>query len=103
VVEQDSVERAGIPRDIRLPLVVTRQNNNRFSARVIVKAHYGFWRGALARSVPVVGKNEEPLYFEPATLHDMIENRDRGPDGTPIVEWCGTFDETDLKSCSSFP
>ncbi|KAF2450171.1 hypothetical protein P171DRAFT_479280 [Karstenula rhodostoma CBS 690.94] len=103
VVEQDSIEKAGIPRDIKLPFIVTRQNNNRFSARVTVKAHYGFRRGPLARSVPVVGKNEEPLYFDPATLEDMIENGNRGPDGTPIVESCGMFDEKDLKSCSSFP
>ncbi|KAJ4354320.1 uncharacterized protein N0V89_006055 [Didymosphaeria variabile] len=103
VVEQDSVEKSGIPRDIKLPLIVTRQNNNRFSARVTVKAHYGFWRGALARSVPVVGKNEEPLYFDPATLEDMIKDGTRGPDGTPVVELCEKFDEADLKSCSSFP
>ncbi|KAK7177631.1 hypothetical protein DPSP01_002398 [Paraphaeosphaeria sporulosa] len=103
VIEQDSVEKGGIPRDIKLPLIVTRQNNNRFSARVTVKAHYGFRRGPLARSVPVVGKNEEPLYFDPATLDDMIENGSRGPDGTPIVESCGIFDEKDLKNCSSFP
>ncbi|KAL1599820.1 hypothetical protein SLS60_007625 [Paraconiothyrium brasiliense] len=103
VVEQDSIEKSGIPRDIRLPLIVTRQNNNRFSARVSVKVHYGFWRGALARSVPVVGKNEEPLYFDPLTLEDMLEVGVRGPDGTPVVESCGKFDETDLKSCSSFP
>lgn len=100
-VEQDSVEKSGIPRDIKLPLIVTRQNNNRFSARVTVKAHYGFWRGALARSVPVVGNNEQPLYFDPATLENLVENGAKGPDGTAIVQSCGILDEVNLKKYSS--
>ncbi|KAJ4288969.1 hypothetical protein N0V90_011311 [Kalmusia sp. IMI 367209] len=103
VVEQDSVEKSGIPRDIRLPLIVTRQNGGRFLARITVKAHYGFWRGALARSIPVVGKNDEPLYFDPATLENMAKDGEKGPDGTLVAESCESFDGIDLKSWGSFP
>ncbi|KAF1957693.1 hypothetical protein CC80DRAFT_592202 [Byssothecium circinans] len=103
VIEQDSIQKSGIPRDIKLPLIVTRQSGGRFLARVTVKVHYGFWRGALARSIPVVGKNDEPLYFDPATVEAMAQNGEKGPDGTPVAELCGPFDGIDLKDWSSFP
>lgn len=103
VVEQDAVEKSGIPREIRLPLIVTRPGDRRFSACVTVKAHYGFWRGALARSVPVIGKNNEPIYFDPATLESVAKSRQRGNDGTIIAELYGPFDKVDLMTWSSFP
>lgn len=103
MVEQNAVQRSGIPRDIRLPLIVTRAGSGRFSARVTVKAHYGFWRGPLARSIPVIGKNDEPLYFDPSKLESMVDAKERGPYGTLIAESCGVLNEVDLESLSSFP
>ncbi|KAF2653631.1 hypothetical protein K491DRAFT_680400 [Lophiostoma macrostomum CBS 122681] len=106
VIEQDSVAKSGIPREIRLPLIVTRPGGARFSARVTVKVHYGFWRGALARSVPVVGKNHEPLFFDLQTLREVAERGEKGVDGTRIAEVVGEMegrlDGVDLGSLSSF-
>ncbi|KAF2469214.1 uncharacterized protein BDR25DRAFT_51859 [Lindgomyces ingoldianus] len=103
VVEQDSVAKAGIPRAIRLPLIVTRPIGGRFSARVTITAHYGFWRGKLARSIPVVGKNNDQLYFDPATLAAMAETGEKGVDGTAVAEQVGALDDVDLVSWSSLP
>lgn len=102
-IEEDHVAKAGIPRIVELPLIVTRETQARFSARVTVKAHYGFWRGALARSVPVLGKNDSPLFFDPTSLESMAKTgTSRGPDGTFIVEQAGLFDDLDLSSLSTF-
>lgn len=100
-VEQDDVEKSGIPREIRLPFIVTRQNKGRFLARVTIKAHYGFWRGALARNVPVVGKNDHPLYFDPSTLEEMEKSKKKGPDGKLVAEACGIFDDLELERWST--
>jgi hypothetical protein len=67
-----------------------------------VKAHFGFWRGTLARSVPVLGRNDEPLFFDPETLVRMAgEGVERGPDGRLIAEDIGGLDGVDLRGRSS--
>jgi hypothetical protein len=102
-IEEDHVAKEGLPRTIELPLIVTRESRGRFSARVTVKAHYGFWRGAIARSVPVLGKNDSPLYFDPTSLDSLIEKgKNKGPDGQLIVEQAGMFDDLDLSDFSTF-
>ena len=101
-IEENRIAKSGVPRDVLLPLVVTHRSR-RFRARVTVKAHFGFWRGALARSVPVLGRNDEPLYFEPAVLKSMAERGlDKGPDGTLVAEEVGSLDGEDLQAWSSF-
>lgn len=102
-IEEDLVAKDGIPRTIELPLIVTTKSQGRFSAQVTVKAHYGFWRGALARGVPVLGKNDSPLFFDPVMLASMATtNTSRGPDGRLVVEQAGAFDDLDLSKYSTF-
>jgi len=99
-IEQDAVAESGIPRNIELPLVITTRGESRFSAKVTVKAHYGFRRGPLAR---VLGKNDEPLFFDPMVLESMANmGVEKGPDGKFIVKHSGPFDSVDLRSLSSF-
>lgn len=101
VIKEDKVSRGGVPEALRLPIIVARPSATRFSARVTIKAHYGFWRGRLARSIPVVGKNDDPLYFDPKTLEEMMEKGTRGVDGTKIAEHVGELDALDLGKWSS--
>jgi hypothetical protein len=102
-IEEDRVAKTGIPRHIELPLIITLQDEGRFCARVTVKAHYGFWRGALARSIPVLGKNDQPLYFDPPVMLSLATmGVEKGLDGKPIVENGGEFDQVDLAELSSF-
>jgi len=100
-IEEDRIAKAGIPRDLLLPLIVTHQSQ-RFRARVTVKAHFGLWRGTLARSVPVLGRNDEPLFFDPGALEKMArEGVERGPDGKLIAEEVEALDGLDLRVWSS--
>ncbi|KAK8103438.1 uncharacterized protein PG998_010471 [Apiospora kogelbergensis] len=109
-VAEDAVDAAGIPEYLVLPLIVTpallgngRQGREggakgrRFSMRVEVNARFGIWRhGVLADMVPVMGRADEPLYFDPAVLQRWMEEGRRGVGGTRVVEWRGELDKVDL-------
>lgn len=71
-IDEDIVAKQGVPREIVLPLIVVFQGEGRFSARVTVGAHYGFWRGVLARKVPVLGHSDKPLFFDPSKLTALV-------------------------------
>ncbi|KAF1991486.1 hypothetical protein K402DRAFT_388884 [Aulographum hederae CBS 113979] len=64
----------------------TPGRGNRFALHLTLHAHYGFWRGPIAHTVPVLGKNDEPVYFDPDVLEQMAERGDRGVDGRLVVE-----------------
>ncbi|KAF2105078.1 hypothetical protein NA57DRAFT_51857 [Rhizodiscina lignyota] len=102
-IREDEVAKQGIPHIVDLPLIVTRPGEGRFSATIQVKAHYGFWRGPLARTIPVLGKNDAPVFFDPPTLTSLAAlGVERGPDGELIAQHGGSFDAVDLQTMSSF-
>ncbi|KAK6860777.1 hypothetical protein PG995_004413 [Apiospora arundinis] len=119
-VAEDAVDAAGIPEYLVLPLIVTPAlppqrkkqqqqrigrgggggggaRGRRFSMRVEVNARFGFWRrGVLAEMVPVMGRADEPLYFDPGVLHQWMEEGRRGVGGNKVVEWVGELQEVNL-------
>ena len=101
-IEENRIKEDGMPRKMRMPLIVTRKLARRFSARVIVTAHYSIIRGPLAKLVPVIGKMDDPLFFEPDALEAAIEQKQTGPDGTPIAERIGNLNDVSLSQYSSF-
>lgn len=100
-VTEDSVDRAGVPQYLRIPVILTHQAR-RFSMRVVVKARFGFWRGKLAETVPVLGRADEPLYFDPLEMHQMAERGQKGKrDGVQLVERRGELEDINLREhCS---
>lgn len=101
-IEEDRIAKSGLPRIVSLPLIVAH-HNTRFQARVTVRAHFGFWRGALARRVPVLGRNDDPVCFNSRALIEMAKMREeRGPDGRLIAEEFGSLHKIDLQEFSSF-
>lgn len=103
-VAEDPVDAAGIPKHLVLPLIVTAPpprrrsgKGRRFSMRVEVRARFGFWRhGMLADIVPVLGRADEPLYFDPGVLRQWMEEGRTGVGGIQVVEWRGGLEGVDL-------
>jgi hypothetical protein len=92
VIREHSVSKTGIPTSIKLPIIVMPTANRRFSAKIAVHAEYGFWQGPWAEMVPVLGKNDDPLYFDPDELELREVEAARGKDGELIVERVGELD-----------
>ena len=103
-VEENDVLKSGMPREMRMALVVNTKEERRFSARVIVTAHYAFNRGVIAKMIPVIGKSHDPLYFDPAVLRDIAQKQTQtGLDGRPIAENVGPIEGIALSEYTSFP
>ena len=101
-VKEDRLKKDGLPPEMHMPIIVTSKEPRRFLARVTVSAHYAIVRGQLARMIPVIGKMDEPLYFDPAALDAAIEGNQTGPDGTPVAQNIGNLNEVSLAGFSSF-
>ncbi|KAF9771278.1 hypothetical protein IL306_011092 [Fusarium sp. DS 682] len=99
-VEENAVDKAGVPDYLVVPFIITHRSR-RFSMRVAIHARYGFWRGKLADSVPILGRADEPLYFDPLVMRRVMEKGRRGVNGEKVVEWRGELDETKLQEYSS--
>lgn len=108
-VAEDPVDAGGIPKHLVLPLIVTvspqkkkqgargRGQGRRFSMRVEVNARFGFWRhGVLADIVPVLGRADEPLYFDPGVMQQWMEEGRTGMGGIKVVDWRGELESLDL-------
>jgi hypothetical protein len=96
VLTENGISRKGVPRSLELPIIVSPRSGRRFSAKVTVHAHYGIWRGPLAKTIPVLGKNDDPLFFDPLVLEEMAARRSRGFDRSIIVERAGILEDHDL-------
>ena len=102
-IEEDRIMKKGMPREMQMPLIVTMKEERRFSAKVVVSAHYAFKRGLYSKLVPVIGRDADPLYFDPSVLHELARDSKTGLDGKPIAETMGSFDDLALPKYSSFP
>ncbi|KAK8121603.1 hypothetical protein PG984_010273 [Apiospora sp. TS-2023a] len=107
-VAEDPVDAGGIPKHLVLPLFVTvpphkkrgsrTGKGRRFSMRVEVNARFGFWRhGLLADIVPVLGRADEPLYFDPGVMRQWMEEGRTGVGGIKVVEWRGELEAINLE------
>lgn len=93
-IDEDHSLATGMPREFKLPLIVNLKESRRFSAKLVVAAEYGFKRGRLAKNFPVIGRNVQPLFFDPQLLQDIAkENTRTGQDGKPIAELVGNLDQ----------
>ena len=89
-ISENPVSANGIPAFVVIPLLVGH-HQRRVSMRVTVKATFGFWRGKLAESVPVLGRADDPVFFDPAVLEKSLELGDKGVDGTKIIDFAGNI------------
>ncbi|KAF5681878.1 hypothetical protein FCIRC_5307 [Fusarium circinatum] len=71
------------------------------STRAGIHARFGFWRGKLAEVVPILGRADEPLFFDPLVMSRAMEKGRRGVNGEKVVEWRGALDEVALQEYSS--
>lgn len=105
-IDEDNILATGMPRNLKLPLIVNMKEPRRFSAKLVVAAHYGFKKGSLAKTFPVIGKKVAPVFFDPQLLQDLAQQTTRtGPDGKPIAKLVGNLDVISLNTSeySSFP
>ena len=103
-VEENDILKSGVPREMEMALVVNMKEERRFSAQVVVKAHYAFNRGLIAKMIPVIGKSHDPLYFDPAVLRNIAQKQTQtGLDGRPIAENVGLIEGITLSEYTSFP
>ncbi|KAF5648298.1 hypothetical protein F25303_5022 [Fusarium sp. NRRL 25303] len=99
-VEESSVDKAGVPDYLVVPFII-RHRSRRFRMRVGIHARFGFWRGKLAEVVPILGRADEPLFFDPLVMRRAMEKGRRGVNGEKVVEWRGALDEVALQEYSS--
>ncbi|KAF5724401.1 hypothetical protein FMUND_858 [Fusarium mundagurra] len=99
-VEESSVDKAGVPDYLLVPFII-RHRSRRFRMRVGIHARFGFWRGKLAEVVPILGRADEPLFFDPLVMRRAMEKGRRGVNGEKVVEWRGVLDEVALQEYSS--
>ncbi|KAF2183987.1 hypothetical protein K469DRAFT_667762 [Zopfia rhizophila CBS 207.26] len=101
-IRENEVSKKGIPNTIQLPLIVRPQNGRRFSASLVIHAKYGIRRGVLAKIIPVLGRLNEPIYFDPTVLRRMAKNKERSRfDGNIVAEEVGGLTDCDLVQHSS--
>lgn len=100
VVEENPIDREGVPDFLVIPFVIAHRSR-RFSMRVVINARYGFVRGKLAEMWPILGRADEPLYFDPPVMHRVMEKGQRDDSGKRKVEWCGVLDTINLQDYSS--
>lgn len=99
-VAEDCIQGGGIPHYLAVPFIIAH-HSRRFSMRVTVHATFGFWRGTLARTIPILGRADEPLYFDPAVLNELMETERLGIDGIRVVKWGGELKDVELHEYSS--
>jgi hypothetical protein len=99
-VEENPIDASGIPELLVIPLLVTH-HSRRFSMRVTVKATFGFWRGKVAESIPVLGRADDPAFFDPAILAQKLEAGEKGIGGVKLIDWAGELDDVCLQAHSS--
>ncbi|KAJ4269499.1 hypothetical protein NW762_001159 [Fusarium torreyae] len=99
-VEENAVDKAGVPGHLVVPFIITHRSH-RFRMSVAIHARFGFWRGKLADVVPILGRADEPLYFDPLVMHRVMEQGRRSVNGERVVEWRGALDEIMLQEYSS--
>jgi hypothetical protein len=99
-IMENPVDAAGIPALLVIPLIVTH-HSRRFSMRVTVKATFGFWRGKLAEYVPVLGRADDPVYFDTEVLKHKMEAEEKGIGGTKVMSWAGELESIVLQGHSS--
>jgi hypothetical protein len=99
-VTENPIDASGIPSLLVMPFLVTH-HSRRFSMRVTVKATFGFWRGKLAESIPVLGRADEPVFFDTAVLAQKMEANEKGIGGLKLIEWVEGLDNVCLQEHSS--
>ncbi|KAH8178996.1 hypothetical protein LIA77_00515 [Sarocladium implicatum] len=99
-VEENAVDKAGVPDYLVVPFIVTHRTR-RFRMRLAVHARYGLWRGKAADMLPILGRADDPLYFDPTVMKRLMDKGRRGANGEKIVEWHGLLDDTRLEEYSS--
>ncbi|KAF5614234.1 uncharacterized protein FSUBG_114 [Fusarium subglutinans] len=99
-VEESSVDEAGVPKYLVVPFIIGHRSR-RFRIRVGIHARFGFWRGKLAEVVPILGRADEPLFFDPLVMSRAMEKGRRGVNGEKVVEWRGALDKVALQEYSS--
>lgn len=58
----------------------------------------------MASIVPIVGKSDNPIYFDPTTLERMARQRECSRFNSKIVaEEVGNLDQCDISKYSCFP
>ncbi|KFY85032.1 hypothetical protein V498_07770 [Pseudogymnoascus sp. VKM F-4517 (FW-2822)] len=100
VVEENPIDREGVPDFLVIPFVIAHKAR-RFSMRVAINARYGFVRGKLAEMWPILGRADEPLYFDPLVMRQLMEKGQRDDSGKKKVEWRGVLDSIELQDHSS--
>ena len=100
-VAEDPVQMTGVPSYLTIPLII-RHHSRRFSMRVSLDIGFGFWREKLAEMIPALGRADEPLFFDPTVMQQMMETEERGSGGVKVVEWGDKLEEVDLSTYSSF-
>lgn len=105
-IEENRLLAQGMPREVKLPLIINTKEGRRFSAKVVVAAHFLFMSQRLAKTFPVIGRHDVPLYFDPIVLRDLAETgAPTSSDGSPVSEWVGELSIIELGApeYSSFP
>ncbi|KAL2064052.1 hypothetical protein VTL71DRAFT_4546 [Oculimacula yallundae] len=100
VLEENPIDREGVPDFLVVPFVVAH-NARRFSVRVVVNARYGFMKGILSEMWPILGRNDDPVYFDPTVMKGLMEKGKRDKSGQKKVEWLGELDHVNLQDYSS--
>ena len=100
---EDEILKTGMPGKMQMPVIVTMKQMQRFSAKVTVKAHYSFIKGVITKMVPVIGKMDDPLYFDPSVLDEKATSEERGLDSRRIAERVGELKDVRLGDYSTFP
>lgn len=101
-IREDRLKNDGVPREMRMPIIVTSKEPRRFSARVTVSAHYAMVRGQLAKMIPVIGKMDDPLFFDPVAIKIAADEGQTGPDGKLIAHDVENLNGLSLVEFSSF-
>jgi hypothetical protein len=99
-VTEDTVRMTGIPSYLTIPFILTHQSL-RFCMRVSLTAKHCLRHGQSAKTIPVLGQANKPLFLDPKTLQQMMETEERSVENVKVAEWGGSLEAVDLETYSS--
>lgn len=94
-ITENKVLRDGLPGEFELALVTKYNEGRRFSATVTVWVSFGW--NIFGGKMRVMGKNDDPLFFNPGVLNRLCSNTDQLALGPKMIVNLGCLDEVELE------
>lgn len=76
-LRENEVSESGMPRAVTFPVIVAPRGKRRFKATLDIRMQYVWVSNHMPGTAPLVGKDVEPVFFDPVVLDQLAREGDR--------------------------